>query len=182
MALVERCRASSVSHRWKDYMCAAFPSSCSLKFEYKATRDGAELPRSWFHFAKFINWKVVEQTAATWSSTSRITSASRSHWGVFFLGFLKSKQFKPPNYYFTPLQKKVHADETNALWFSKFLQACSENEWCLWTVEAQQQSLVQQCLHWHSHRPTWIISRWKWPHNYCFGKGTKWWSQFSLFS
>lgn len=127
MALVERCRASSVSHSWKDYMCAAFPSSCSLRFEYKATRDGAELPRSWFHFAKFINWKVVQQTATTWSSPSRITSASRPHWGVFCLGFLKPKQFKPPNYSFTPLQKKVHADETNALWFSKFVQACSES-------------------------------------------------------
>lgn len=97
MALVERCRASSVSHRWKDCMCAAFPSSCSLKFEYKATRDGAQLPRSWFHFAKFINWKVVEQTTTTWSSTSRITSASRPHWGVFCLGFLKSKHnLNPP--------------------------------------------------------------------------------------
>lgn len=40
-----------------------FPSSCSFDHSlYKATRDGAELPRLLFNLAKFINWKVVEQT------------------------------------------------------------------------------------------------------------------------
>lgn len=41
---------------------AAFPSSCSLGWmEHEATRDGAELPRSYFYFGKFVSWKKVAE-------------------------------------------------------------------------------------------------------------------------
>lgn len=112
MALVERCRARCLSHWWNDCMCldtavkkilTAFPSSCSLGcMELKATRDGAELPRSYFYFGEFIKWKVVERIANTWSFTSRITSASRPQWRVF--SYIQNAAWTP-NY----------ADETKAL-------------------------------------------------------------------
>lgn len=81
----------------------AFPSSCSLGcMKHKATRDGAELPRSYCYFGEFVKWKVVEWTANTWSFTSRITSPSRPHWRVF--SYIQNAVWTP-NY----------ADETKAL-------------------------------------------------------------------
>lgn len=57
----------------------------------------AQLPRSYSHLANFINWKVVEQTATTGSSTGSFKAPVKS---LFFLGFLASKHSLNPQLLF----------------------------------------------------------------------------------
>lgn len=104
MALVERCRASGVSHGWNDCMCAATAvktsSPLSPPLVLLATwsiNPPAQLPRSYSHLAKFIIWKVVEQKPQLHDPPP---AASRPHKSLFFLGFLASKHSLKPQLLF----------------------------------------------------------------------------------
>ena len=69
--------------------------------------------------------------------------------------------------------RELHADETNALWFSKFLpdlfretthfSIMSLNS--LWH-KTLRRSFFQQCLHWHSQDLIWIIGMRRRPHSH----------------
>lgn len=103
MALVERRRASSMSHQWMHVCCYSskkiltpFPSPCSFGHKcYKTSRDEAGLPRSEFNLAKFISWKVVEQTRNIIIHQDHFVYKTLLN--VLLLGFSNIKtHFEPP--------------------------------------------------------------------------------------
>lgn len=95
-----------------------FPSPCSFGHKcYKTTRDKAGLPRSEFNLAKFISWKVVEQTRNIIIHQDRFVYKALLN--VFLLGFPNIKTHFEPPISISLIFRKVNAVQTGFSSFSR---------------------------------------------------------------